>query len=55
MKHLKIFYISNETALNSHSNMKKTWYKFNFQCLHSCGSGKFYVEQLYRIPLIDLA
>ena len=48
MDHLKIFYISTETAQKSHSNMKKK--QIYFQCLET-----LHTIQLYRIPLTDLA
>ena len=57
MNHLKIsfFYISTETALKSHSDMKKTCYKFiSSACLLEFRE-TLHTRQLYRIPLIDLA
>ena len=59
MNHLKIkkssFYISTEIALKSHSDMKKTCYKFiSSACLLEFRE-TLHTTQLYRIPLIDLA
>ena len=51
----KIFYISTETALKSHSNMKKTCYKLiSSACLLEFLEIR-HTTQLYSIPLIDLA
>ena len=55
MNHLKIFYISTETALKSHSNMEKTCYKFIFSAYLLEFLETLHTTQLYRIPLIDLA
>ena len=56
MNHLKIFYISTETALKSHSNIKK---KHFINIISSACLLEFletlHATQLYRIPLIDLA
>ena len=55
MKHLKIFYISTEAALKSHSNMKK--HVINIICSACVFEflDTFHTMQLYRIPLIDIA
>ena len=55
MNYLEIFYISTETALKSHSNMKKRSYKFiSSACLLEFPE-TLHAIQLYRIPLTDLA
>ena len=54
MNHLKIFYISTETALKSHSNMKKPCYKFiSSACLLEFLE-TLHTTQVCRIPLINL-
>ena len=55
MNHLKIFYISMETALKSHSDMKKhVIYIISSACLLEFLE-TFHTTQLYKIPLINLA
>ena len=55
MKHLKIFYINTETALKSHSNMKKYLINIISSAWHLEFLETFHATQVYRMSLIDLA